>query len=204
MNPSLDEMIQHQLVRRGIRDRRVLQAMADIDRADFVPPGSRHVAYRDGPLPLVKGQTISQPYIVALMSQLLETGDQFSCLEIGSGCGYQTAILARLCKSVVSVEVVPELHDMAETNLQRYEMDNVRLVLGDGRSGVPDDAPFDRIMVTAAPMNVPDALLDQLAEDGIMVIPLGSHLNQTLSRIRRTGNQFSREAICGVLFVPLT
>ncbi len=203
MEPSLEEMIQHQLVRRGIRDHRVLDAMQQIDRGDFVPPGSRHLAYRDGPLPLVKGQTISQPYIVALMSQLLETGDQLTCLEIGSGSGYQTAILARLCKSVISIETVPQLHQMAATNLDHYQLDNVQLVLGDGRNGMPDHAPFDRIMVTAAPAEVPEMLLDQLEEDGIMVIPLGSHMNQTLFRIHREGSRFHREAICGVLFVPL-
>ena len=204
MEPSLQQMVQQQLVTRGIHDQRVLSAMQEIDRADFVPESSRHLAYRDGPLPLVKGQTISQPYIVALMTQLLETSDQLDCLEIGSGSGYQTAILGRLCRSVISIECVSELHRMATDNLNRYRMENVRLILGDGRAGLAAQAPFDRIMVTAAPVDIPDPLLNQLADGGTMVIPVGSHMNQTLYRIRRIGDDFNREAVCGVLFVPLT
>lgn len=203
MQPALQQMIQQQLVSRGIHDQRILSAMGEVDRADFVPAASRHLAYRDGPLPLVKGQTISQPYIVALMTQLLGTGNELDCLEIGSGSGYQTAILGRLCRSVISIECVSDLHRMAADNLSRYGLENVRLVLGDGRKGMPDHAPFHRIMVTAAPAEIPEPLLGQLADGGIMVIPVGSHMNQTLYRIRRTGDEFSREACCGVLFVPL-
>lgn len=172
MDLPLDHMIQEQLVRRGIRDPRVLAAMSKVDRVQFVPEQWTRDAYRDGPLPLVCEQTISQPYIVGLMSQLLETEPTSKCLEIGSGSGYQTAILCHLCSHVTSVEVVPELHRMAKENLAAHRFTNLLLVHGDGRLGYPERAPFDRIMVTAAPQSLPPAYGDQLAEGAFLLFPL--------------------------------
>ena len=200
----LDHMIQEQLVRRGIRDPRVLAAMSDVDRIRFVPEQWRRDAYRDGPLPLVCEQTISQPYIVGLMSQLLKADASSRCLEIGSGSGYQTAILCHLCGHVTSIEVIPELHRMADRNLAEYRFTNLKLIQGDGRKGYPQAAPFDRIMVTAAPESLPSVLFDQLAEGGIMVIPIGDRSGQVLYQCRKENGNVTQEAVCGVLFVPLT
>jgi len=200
----LEDMIREQLVRRGIKDSRVLKAMADIDRKCFVMDQWQRDAYRDGPLPLICDQTISQPYIVALMSELLEPGPSENCLEIGTGSGYQTAILCRLCRHVTSIERVPELHRMAISNLSRFKLSNLDLRLGDGREGAPEQAPFHRIIVTAAPESLPAQLTGQLADGGVMVIPVGPRSGQVLYRIRRSGKRLIEEPVCGVLFVPLT
>lgn len=203
-NSRLARMIDEQIRHRGIHDQRVLDAMLSVDRKHFVPEQYHRNAYSDGPLPLVCEQTISQPYIVALMTQLLETTPDCHCLEIGSGSGYQTAILARLCATVISIEIIPELHQMAARNLKPYAFDNLVLIQDDGRKGFPGEPPFDRIMVTAAPLSLPGTLGEQLKEGGIMVIPIGDRSGQVLYRIRKQAGRLEQEPVCGVLFVPLT
>lgn len=200
---GLSRMIDIQLIGRGITDKRVLHAMKQVDRADFVPPDLRSHAYRDGPLPISRGQTISQPYIVALMSQLLQPDKTCTCLEIGSGSGYQTAILASLFKRVISVERISELLKMADDNLSKYHFDNIELVLGDGKDGYSKYEPYDRIMVTASPPELPPPLFAQLAEGGIMVIPIGTVSQQTLYTIKKVKGKAETTPVCGVIFVPL-
>src|SRR3989442_3437085 len=160
------QMVEQQLRQRGIRDERVLQAMATIPRHLFVPPALRSRAYDDGPLPIGAGQTISQPYIVALMSEsLLLTGAE-TVLEVGTGSGYQAAVLSRLAKRVYSIEILPQLAKTARSRLTALGYDNVRVVVGDGNQGWAPGSPYDAIIVTAAAPQVPPALLDQLAEGG--------------------------------------
>lgn len=182
---------------------RTLKAMAEVPRREFVPLTVKHLAYADSPLPIGHGQTISQPYIVALMTDLLDPQPGHKILEIGTGCGYQTAILARLAEKVFSIELISELAASAAEHLQTTH--NVELKNADGYDGWPEQAPFDGIMVTAAADHVPDPLRQQLKIGGRLVIPVGpSGGYQELLRIRRLdADSFSRESILGVAFVPL-
>ncbi len=195
------DMTASQIVARGVRDPRVLDAMNRVQRHLFVPERYRREAYADTPLPIGRDQTISQPYIVAFMSELLRlTGDE-KVLEIGTGCGYQTAVLSLLAREVHSVEIIPELHRVAQGNLANYT--NVHLVQGDGRRGLTNNAPFDRIIVTAAPREMPRALGGQIAPGGLMVIPIGDDV-QDLRVVRREQGALVSESILPVRFVPLT
>jgi protein-L-isoaspartate(D-aspartate) O-methyltransferase len=195
------------LERQGIRDRRVLDAIARLNRADFIPPHSRSAATQDSPLPIGHGQTISQPYIVALMSQALELRGDERVLEIGTGSGYQTAVLSQLCREVYSVEIVPSLARSAEALLGSLGLQNVHLRLGDGSLGWPEEAPFDAIIGTAAPESVPPKVLGQLKPGGRMVMPVGPQGgNQELLRITRApaGGIPKVEHLLPVRFVPMT
>jgi len=186
-------------------DDRVMQAMYRVHREDFVPQDQRHASFRDGPLPVGYGQTISQPYIVALMTDLLELDAQSIVLEIGTGTGYQAAILAQLASRVYSVERIPELAQAARQRLARLGYDNIEIRCGDGSLGWREHAPFDAIIVTAAAAAVPAALLEQLKPGGRMVIPVGAPRgHQELMLISRglEGETSSRK-ILGVAFVPL-
>ncbi|NNJ26131.1 protein-L-isoaspartate(D-aspartate) O-methyltransferase [Alienimonas chondri] len=188
---------------RGIADERVIAAVAAVDRARFMPPGQRSAAWIDAARPIGSGQTISQPSLVARMTGALElTGDE-TVLEIGTGSGYQAAILARLCARVVTVERLPELADPARETLGELGVENVTFRTGDGTLGAPEEAPFDAIVVTAAAPDVPPALRDQLADGGRLVIPVGDRFTQELIRVRKTGKEFDRETLCGCRFVPL-
>lgn len=196
-------MVDDQLVRRGIGDPKVLEAMAAIPREAFVPESLRSAAYRDSPLMIGHGQTISQPYMVALMTQALELTGAERVLEIGTGSGYQTAILARLAREVVTVERIAALAETAGARLAGMGYSNVIAAVGDGTLGHAKAAPYDRILVTAGAPDVPDALVDQLADAGILVIPTGSRIEQTLWRVRRRGGTIDKSELVGCIFVPL-
>lgn len=189
----------------GITDQRVLAAMAKVPRHEFVPEEYLFAAYEDRPLPIGYGQTISQPYIVALMTELLELKENDRVLEIGAGSGYQAAILAELVKSVYTVEIIGELAAQAEKTLRALGYKNVKFKTGDGYFGWPEESPFDAIIVTAAPEEVPPPLWEQLAEGGRMVIPLGPpHGVQTLWKYTKEGEDFIAENHGWVRFVPFT
>ena len=196
------EMLRHQLEPRGIADPRVLEAMGTVPRHDFTPQAWRRMAYADTPLPLGPEQTISQPYIVALMCEKAAIASGRRVLEIGTGSGYQAALLAELGAEVYSVERDPTLSEQAAKNLALTGYGDVKLRVGDGRSGWPEAAPFDAILVTAAPAAVPPALIEQLAEGGRLVIPVGVE-TQDLLLVRKRGDETHGEKIISVRFVPL-
>ncbi len=196
-------MLREHLRRRGIHDRRVLQAIQDAPRERFVPPDAADQAYADMALGIDCGQTISQPYMVALMTEALNLTGPERVLEIGTGSGYQTAILSALAARVVSIERHAELSAQASRRLAELGCSNVRLVVGDGTQGWPDEAPYDRILVTAAAKVCPPALVDQLAEGGVLVIPLGGLGDQELMRWEKRAGQLSRQSLGLCRFVPL-
>ena len=196
-------MIVTQVTGRGVRDRRVLAAMAWVPREWFVPPPLVPEAYHDNPLPIGNGQTISQPYIVAWMTAALAPRRRDRVLEIGTGSGYQTAVLARIVARVCTVERLPDLLVEAEERLRRLGLPNVETRLGDGALGWPEQAPFDGILVTAAAPHVPPALREQLAPGGRLVIPIGDAQDQELVVLRRGATGFEERRLGGVRFVPL-
>lgn len=196
-------MVEEQLKARHIRDERVLSVMREIPRHRFLPPTLASRAYEDGPLPIGEGQTISQPYIVAEMTQALWLRGTEKVLEIGTGSGYQTAILSCLSREVVTVERLESLSRAAQEKLTSLGMDNIRFRVGDGTLGAPDDAPFDRVIVTAAAPEVPEPLFAQLREDGIMVIPIGGRWEQELVSVRKDKGEARKEYLGGCRFVPL-
>jgi protein-L-isoaspartate(D-aspartate) O-methyltransferase len=198
------EMVEQQLRSRGIRDQRVLQTMAEVPRHLFVPEPWRLSAYSDGPLPIGEQQTISQPYIVALMSESLELKGTETVLEIGTGSGYQAAVLSRLAQKVYSVEILPTLAETAKLLLTRLGYDNVTVIVGDGNFGWKEGAPYDAIIVTAAAPQIPQALLDQLSDGGRMVLPVVVDSDeQHLIRLTKQGDRVTREDLGAVRFVPL-
>jgi protein-L-isoaspartate(D-aspartate) O-methyltransferase len=192
------------LRRRGIGDAAVLRAMDDVPREHFVEAGERAAAYADQALPIACGQTISQPYVVAYMSERLEVKPQHRVLEVGTGSGYQAAVLSRLAVEVVSIERYRTLAKVARARLAELGYDNVEVVVGDGFAGFPVRAPYDRILVTAAAETVPQALVDQLADDGIMVLPLGPQSGaQHIVKLTKSQTGLAREDLIAVRFVPL-
>jgi protein-L-isoaspartate(D-aspartate) O-methyltransferase len=188
----------------GITNPRVLSAMGSTPRHEFVAPDQRVQAYYDKALPIGGKQTISSPYIVAVMTQELDPQPTEKVLEIGTGSGYQAAVLSPLVKDVYSIEIVPELGERAAKVLQKLNYKNVHTKVGDGYLGWPEHAPFDKIIVTCSPENVPQPLIDQLAEGGLMIIPVGERYQQTLMRMRKKGDELEREALRPTLFVPMT
>jgi protein-L-isoaspartate(D-aspartate) O-methyltransferase len=194
------------LRRMGIRDERVLGAIAQVPRTRFVPEELRAEADADRPLPIGRGQTISQPFVAAFMTEKLQLTGVERVLEVGTGSGYQTALLARLAEEVFSVEIVAELSERARRVLEELGLANVRLRTGDGALGWPEEAPFDRILVTAAPPDVPRPLLDQLAPGGRMVIPVGEDLDVQSLRVVDKGDDGAnvQTDLLPVRFVPLT
>ena len=190
--------------RRGIGDPNVLRALDEVPREHFVGPEFHDVSYADQALPIACGQTISQPYVVAYMTEQLAVEPKHRVLEIGTGSGYQAAILSRLAREVVSVERYRTLAEAAKGRLATLGYQNVDVRVGDGLAGVPDRAPFDRIIVTAAAETVPDALVEQLAEGGVMLLPLGPHDGiQRLVKVTKTADGLKQEDLIGVRFVPL-
>jgi protein-L-isoaspartate(D-aspartate) O-methyltransferase len=196
-------MVETQIAARGVRDERVLSAMREVPRHLFVPESYQTEAYNDSPLPIGKGQTISQPYIVAVMTELLRLMPTDKVLEIGSGSGYQAAILGKLAQTVVTVERIPEVAEIARANLARVGITNVTMATGNGTIGYPEGAPFDGILITAATPSVPAPLIDQMSEGGRLVAPVGSRDLQELVRLTRQGERITRELFGGVVFVPL-
>lgn len=198
-----ERMVREQIEARGVTDPRVLDAMRRVPRHLFVPPDYRDLAYSDGPLPIGHGQTISQPYIVAYMTALLRLKGDEKVLEIGTGSGYQAAVLAHLAREVHTVERIPALAEQARRRLEALGLTNVTVHISDGTLGLPELAPFDAILVTAAAPKVPQSLLDQLADGGRLVIPVGSRGVQYLERWLRFGDEFRRQVLDPVAFVPL-
>jgi protein-L-isoaspartate(D-aspartate) O-methyltransferase len=199
-----ESMVETQLKSRGIRDSKVLKVMGQVKRHCFVPNELQERAYADHPLPIGEGQTISQPYIVALMTELLDLQGREKVLEIGTGSGYQAAVLAGLARQVFSIEIIKTLADQAAERLHRLGYKNVTVKAGDGYLGWPDEAPFDAIMVTAAPDHVPLPLMDQLKEGGCLVLPVGTYPYQNLKKgIKRSGKVEFADVV-PVLFVPMT
>lgn len=199
-----EEMVSYQIETRGVSEPRVLKAMREVPRHEFVPGLLRGEAYSDGPLPIGRGQTISQPYIVAFMTEALRLKPGDKVLEIGTGSGYQAAVLASITPSVFSVEIVCELERSARETLDRLGFGSVKTRCADGFNGWPEEAPFDAIMLTAAPERVPAPLLAQLAEGGRLIAPVGGHYHQELVLIRRKGNEYIQERLLPVAFVPMT
>jgi protein-L-isoaspartate(D-aspartate) O-methyltransferase len=197
-------MVQQQLVTRGINDARVLGAMAKVPREEFVPPESRGASYEDGPLPIGYGQTISQPYIVAFMTEQLRPKPSDRVLEIGTGSGYQAAILSELVSDVYSIEIVEPLAKNAEATLQRLGYKNVHVKVGDGYKGWPEEGAFDAIIVTCAPDKVPQPLVDQMKDGGRMIIPVGDRFAQELYLLEKKNGQLKQSATLPVRFVPMT
>ncbi len=198
------EMVERQLEARGIRDPRVLEAMRNIPRELFVPPENRHLSCEDEPLSIGYGQTISQPYMTALMVECLELKGTETVLEVGAGCGYHAAVLGALAARVIAVEIIPELAEMAKANLRRTGLDgNVLVFCGDASQGWPEYAPYDAISVAAAAPEAPEALLAQLKDPGIMVVPVGSPWEQELQVVTKSQGQIKVRPVTGCRFVPL-
>lgn len=196
-------MVQRQLEARGIKDSHVLRAMKEVPRHLFVPQDSLEDAYRDNPLPIGCGQTISQPYMVAIMTELLGLQGPEKVLEIGTGSGYQTAILASLCTWIYTIERIPSLADHAQAVLSKAGFMNISFTVGDGTEGWPDQSPFDGIIVTAGAPRIPQILVDQLAEGGRLVIPVGDRFSQVLKRVTKRGPDMKIENHTPCRFVDL-
>lgn len=201
-------MVQQQLRQRGISDQKVLAVMEQIPRHLFIPPPKRYDSYADRPVAIGHGQTISQPYIVALMTEKLQIKPEHRVLEVGTGCGYQTAILARLAHKVYTIELITELAHFGRDNLTNLEINNVEYHIGNGREGWPAElstspVPFDRIIVTAAADMVPKRLLEQLADTGRMVIPVGRQDSQKLMLLQKNSDLIEEKILCYCRFVEL-
>lgn len=197
-------MVERQLRARGIRDERVLAAMGEIPREEFVPSPFRGASYADDPAPIGHGQTISQPYMVALMAQCLELTGTETVLEVGAGCGYHAAVLGALADRVITLELIPELAEMARKNLEKTgRAGNITVICGDGSKGWPECAPYEGISVAAAAEEVPPALVEQLAEGGRLVIPVGGGWEQELRVMRKVGGQTPWRVATFCRFVPL-
>jgi len=198
-----EEMVEFQIRARGVRDERVLAAMRKVPRHLFVPKDWERAAYEDRPLPIGGGQTISQPYIVAVMTEQLELKPQDRVLEVGTGSGYQAALLAELAGTVISIERLRDLADRAQQNLARAGITTVRIVVGDGTEGYPPEAPYDAIIVTAASPGIPQPLVDQLAEGGRLIAPVGPRECQDLIKLVKREGRVEEIPLGGGCFVPL-
>lgn len=204
MYATKEEMIEKQIKRRGVKDPEVIRAMEEVDRALFVPDELKEKAYEDGPLPIGEDQTISQPYIVAYMAEQLQLNSGDIVLEVGTGCGYNAAVLSRIAKQVYSIEIIEWLTDLAQKNLEKAGIENVSTRCGDGYEGWPEKAPFDAIILTAAPPFIPGPLKQQLKIGGKLLAPVGK-TNQRLVSIERTGEEsFKERTLLLVSFVPMT
>jgi len=198
-----EQMVEYQIMNRGVKDQRVLAAMRNVPRHLFVPKDAQAYAYTDSPVRIGEGQTISQPYIVALMTELLDVHLDHRVLDVGTGSGYQAAILAELAAGVYSVERHPSLAETARRVIEKLGYQNITIVVGDGTLGYPPAAPFDRIIVAAASPDVPQALLEQLSEGGRLVIPVGTRYSQHLETWDRVGDEYISSSNISVVFVPL-
>lgn len=198
-----ERMVLDEVIGKGVTSPAVVQAMRAVPRHLFVEEGMSRQAYGGSALPIGWRQTISAPQMVAIMTEALEVQKGHKVLEIGTGSGYQTAVLAQLSSRIVSVERLPELATLAQGRLRQLGLDGVVVKVGDGSQGYPEAAPYDRILVTAAAPAVPEPLLRQLADGGVLVVPVGDLREQTLLRYRREGDQFHEDALCRCTFVPL-
>jgi protein-L-isoaspartate(D-aspartate) O-methyltransferase len=198
-----ERMVRQQLISRGIKSKAVLDAMRKVERHRFVPEALAHEAYNDYPLPIGEGQTISQPYIVAFMTEALQLKPTDRVLEIGTGSGYQAAILAEICKEVYTIEIIESLGRQAAQRLKEMNYHQVYVRIGDGYKGWPEAAPFDAIIVTCSPSHVPQPLQEQLAEGGRMIIPVGEGQVQELVLLVKQQGKLQRKHVLPVLFVPM-
>jgi len=198
-----ERMVRDQFIARGITDQRVLAAFYKVEREKFVPSEVRNNAYEDFPLSIGEGQTISQPYMVALMTQSLELKGDEKILEIGTGSGYQTAILAELAREVYSIERIRVLAERARKLLEKLGYSNIKILLSDGTLGWEESSPYDRILVTAGAREIPQPLTDQLEEEGVMVIPVGNSYSQDLKVVRKRKNRIKTATVEKCVFVPL-
>lgn len=196
-------MVETQLVRRGILDRRVLAAMGNVPREKFVAQDLEKDAYGDYPLSIGEGQTISQPYMVAIMTECLELKGTEKILELGTGSGYQTAILAELAQLVISIERIPSLADQARLRLIQLGYKNIQVIAADGTLGYPTEQPYDGIIVTAGAPKIPDTLVNQLKPGGRLVIPVGTKFSQTLTIVEKKDKGYKSRGVLGCVFVPL-
>jgi protein-L-isoaspartate(D-aspartate) O-methyltransferase len=201
---EIEKMVEHQLLDRGITDPGVLKAMKETDRRLFIPDQIRHLAYSDSALPIGRGQTISQPYIVAYMAQMLQIQPQDRILEIGSGCGYNAAVLSKLAAKVYTIEIIEWLARLAKYNLTRNGITNVVLRLGDGYKGWEEEAPFDRVILTAAPYKIPLPLKEQLREGGKLIAPVKTLVQKLILLEKTPEGKFTRNDLIPVRFVPMT
>lgn len=197
------EMVYRHLKLRGINDLRILKAMENVPREDFLPPDRQEFAYNDGPLPIGEGQTISQPFIVAYMTECLQLASEMKVLEIGTGSGYQSAVLAELVTEVYTVEVIKNHYENAQKNLQKMGYKNIFFLNGDGYNGWQEHAPYDAIIVTCAPEEIPFKLIEQLSTNGKMILPVGSRGFQKLVLVEKKNNQIKTEDRLSVIFVPM-
>ena len=196
-------MVREQVVARGINDQKVIHAMLSVPRHLFVPANYERMAYEDRPLPIGEGQTISQPYIVALMTETLDLNKNMRVLEIGTGSGYQAAILAKIVREVYTIEIIESLGEKAENLLSDLGYDNVHVKIGDGYKGWPAKAPFDAIIVTCAPTDIPQPLKEQLKEGGRMIIPVGGSIVQELALLEKKKGKLEKKVVAPVRFVPM-
>jgi protein-L-isoaspartate(D-aspartate) O-methyltransferase len=204
--PRADErsrMVEQQIRARGITNQRVLDAMRDVPRHLFIPPPYNKSAYADAPLPIGNSQTISQPYIVALMTELLDPQPEDRVLEIGAGSGYQAAVLSLLVRQVTTIERIPAVADLAKENLVKLGLKNISVVVGDGTRGYSQNAPYDGIIITAATPEIPPPLISQLGDGGVLVAPVGGREIQELMTLKRGGEKIVQSTHGGVRFVPL-
>ncbi len=198
-----DKMVRDQIEWRGINNQKVLDAMRTVPREAFVPEAYKKFAYNDSPLPIGEEQTISQPYIVAFMTEALDLDHDDKVLEIGTGSGYQAAVLAEICDTVYTIEIFKSLAESAKTALKKKGYENVIVKNGDGHQGWPEHAPFDAIIVTCAPTNIPTPLKEQLAEGGRMIIPAGRSYRQELYLLVKKNGKIRQQAVLPVRFVPM-
>ncbi len=198
-----ERMVQEQIVSRGIKDKKVLNALLKVPRHLFISTDYWDEAYQDHPLPIGEEQTISQPYIVAYMTEVLHLKDTDKVLEIGTGCGYQTAVLSELSTSVYSLEYFPKLADQAKATLDHLGYSNVKIKQGNGYKGWEEYAPFDAIIVTCAPKEIPQILIDQLADGGRMIIPIGDRYSQELQLVTKHKTKVTHTRLLSVIFVPM-
>lgn len=196
-------MVRDQVVARGIKDQKVIQAMLNVPRHLFVPQSYERMAYEDRPLPIGEGQTISQPYIVALMTETLDLTEDMKVLEIGTGSGYQAAILAEIVKEVYTIEIIESLGNKAKNLLENLNYQNVSFKIGDGYKGWSENAPFDAIIVTCAPTDIPKPLENQLKEGGRMIIPVGGSIVQELALLEKKDGKLKKKVVAPVRFVPM-
>jgi len=196
-------MINTQIKSRGIKDKKVLEAMLKVERHKFVPEESKDLAYKDHPLSIGEGQTISQPYIVALMTEILKLDSTKNVLEVGTGSGYQAAVLGEICNKVYSIEIVKILGERAKTLLSKLGYKNINVKIGDGYKGWEEHAPFDAIIVTCAPTHIPEPLKEQLAEGGKMIIPVGGSFVQELVLLTKKNGKIIEKNVISVRFVPM-
>jgi len=196
-------MVEYQIKKRGINDPKVLDAFLQVPRHKFVPTRYQARAYQDYPLGIGQNQTISQPYIVAYMVDKLNIKPKDKVLEIGTGSGYETAILAEMADQVYSVEFLKELQDKAKNILNELDYNNIHYLVGDGHKGWEEHAPYDKIIVSAAPEDIPEELVNQLKDDGLMVLPIGHHMSQVLYLIKKKGKDYQKIKLDYVRFVPM-